>query len=100
MEKKFFFYKLYPPRPSFHMDMNDEEKTVMQQHMQYWVLLTENRNAIIYGPVFDPQGVFGMAVVEVNSDDQANEIAESDPAVSSKVCTYELIPMQVGMIRK
>jgi uncharacterized protein YciI len=100
MEKKFFFYKLYPPRPTFHLDMNEEEKTVMQQHMQYWAKLTDQRNAIVYGPVFDPTGVFGMAVIEVDSDEEANNISKQDPAVSSHVCTSELIPMQVGLIRK
>ena len=100
MEKKFFLYKLNPPRPTFHLDMSEEEKSAMQRHMQYWVQLTDQKFSILYGPVFDPNGVFGMAVIEVNSDEEANAISTGDPAVSSGVCTYELIPMQIGMIRK
>lgn len=99
MEKKHFFYKLYPPRPTFHLDQNEEEKAVMQQHMQYWTELTHQRSSIVYGPVFEPKGVFGMAVIEVNSEEEANNIAKNDPAVSSEVCAYELIPMQVGLMR-
>lgn len=100
MEKKYFLYKLYPPRPTFNLDLNEEEKNVMQQHMQYWVQLTDKRYSIVYGPVFDPKGVFGMAVIEVDDAEEANTLAESDPAVSSKVCTYELLAMQIGMMRK
>jgi uncharacterized protein YciI len=99
MEKKHFLYKLYPPRPTFHLDQNEDERKVMQQHMEYWKELTNKKNAIIYGPVFDHKGVYGMAVIEVNYERQADEIAKSDPALLSKMCSYRLIPMQLGMIR-
>jgi hypothetical protein len=49
--------------------------------------------------VFDHKGVYGMAVIEVNDERQADEIAKSDPALLSKMCSYRLIPMQLGMIR-
>jgi hypothetical protein len=39
-------------------------------------------------------------IIEVNSDEEANEIAKNDPAISSNVNTYELSPMMVGLIRK
>lgn len=100
MEKKHFLYKLFPPRPTFHLDQNEEEESVMQQHMQYWEELTNKRSSIVYGTVFDPHGVFGMAVIEVDNEEEADNIAKDDPAVSSNVCTYGLIPMQVGMIRE
>ena len=100
MEKKYFLYKLYPPRATFHLDQNEKEKGIMQQHVQYWAELTDKRNSIVYGPVFDPKGIFGMAVIEVDSEEEANNIAKYDPTVSSGVGTYELIPMQIGMIRK
>lgn len=99
MEKMHFFYKLFPPRPTFHLDQNEEEKSVMEEHMQYWAELTSKGNSIVYGPVFDAKGVFGMAVIEVDNEAEADNIAKDDPAVLSNVCTCELIPMQVGMLR-
>ena len=99
MEKKHFLYKLYPPRPSFHVNQNEKEKKVMEQHVEYWKELTSEKNAIVYGPVFDPKGIYGMAVIEVNNEEDADEIAKNDPAVVSKICTCELIPMKVGMTR-
>jgi uncharacterized protein YciI len=99
MANKHFLYKLYPPRPSFHLDQDEKETKIMQEHMAYWRELTNKKNAIVYGPVFDPKSVYGMAVIQVNNQEEADEIANNDPAVASKVCSFELIPMQVGMTR-
>ena len=99
-DSQYFFYKLVAPRASFHLDMNDDEKSAMAQHMQYWAALTEKRISVLYGPVFDPAGVWGLAVIEVNSEEGAREVGENDPAVSSGVCKFELLPMQIGMIRQ
>lgn len=96
MEKKHFLYKMYPPRPTFHLDQNENEMQVMQQHMDYWKEQTGRNIAIVYGPVFDPNGVYGIAVIEVNNEVEANEIAKGDPAIISKLCTFDLIPMSVG----
>jgi len=97
---KHFFYRLIAPRPDFHLSMTETEAQAMQQHMIYWRELVDKKQAIIYGPVFDPKGVFGMAIVETEEDDEVENIALHDPAVSSRVCTYEMVPMQVGGVRE
>jgi uncharacterized protein YciI len=97
---KHFFYKLIPPRGNFYLNQNEKEKDIMHQHAAYWAGLTEDKKAIIYGPVFHEEGVFGIAIIEVRTDEEANEIAKNDPAISSNVNTYELSPMMVGLIRK
>ena len=97
---KHFFYKLIPPRPDFHLTQNESEKAIMQKHAAYWAGLTADKKAIIYGPVFHEEGVFGIAIIEVNSDEEANEIAKNDPAILSNLNTFELSPMMIGLIRK
>jgi uncharacterized protein len=99
MEKLHFFYKLIPPRPNFHLDMSEKEKSVWKLHADYWKKLVEKGTAIIYGPVFDPKYVYGMAIVEATSEDEAKEIVSNDPAISSGIGTFELNSMFVGMIR-
>lgn len=96
METKHFFYKLIPPRPEFHLDQNEDENNIMKQHATYWSELTEHKLVLVYGPVLDPAGVFGMGVLELENQDQADEIAKKDPAVSSGVCKYEIYPMMVA----
>jgi len=97
---KHFFYKLIPPRHDFHLNQNENEKAIMQQHATYWAGLTADKKAIIYGPVFHKEGVFGIAIIEAETDEEANEIAKNDPAISSNLNTYELSPMKIGLIRK
>jgi uncharacterized protein (DUF1786 family) len=80
MEKKNFFVTLTPPRITFVDDMTDEERSIMNQHVIYWRGLLDKGIAIVFGPVMDPKGPFGMAVVEVGNAEQLNEIVAGDPA--------------------
>jgi uncharacterized protein len=90
--KKHFALKLIPPRPSFAMDMSDEERKIMEQHVEYWKDLLNKHIAIVFGPVFDPTGAYGLGVVEVDDDAQLKEIMEKDPA--TQVNRYEFAPMR------
>lgn len=94
-----FFYKLISPRPDFHITMSDDEKSAMSEHMVYWADLFSRGVVAVYGPVFDPSGVFGMAVLETGTEEDANSIRDNDPAVVAGVCTAQLLPMEAGMIR-
>ena len=78
MEKKHFLYKLYPLSPTFYSDQNVEEKRIMQQHTQYWMELKDKTKIIVYGSVFAPKGVYGMVVIEVESDEEEDEQEEAD----------------------
>jgi uncharacterized protein len=39
MAKKFFALKLILPRPTFAQDMTDEERSIMQEHIGFWMEL-------------------------------------------------------------
>jgi uncharacterized protein YciI len=91
-EQKHFFLKLNPPRPSFIMDMTEEEKEIMQQHVAYWSTLLNEGTAIVYGPVFDPKGGYGAGVVTVDNEEQLNRLIANDPA--NGLNTYEFYPMR------
>ncbi|WP_242689168.1 YciI family protein [Pedobacter sp. SYSU D00535] len=93
-------YKLIPPRPTFHLDMNEEEKAVMESHILYWNGLFAERKTLVYGPVLDPKGVFGLAILEVESEEEAQQMISEDPAVTSGINQYELLPMMVGLVRQ
>jgi uncharacterized protein len=89
--KKHFFLKLNPPRASFVQDMTDEEKAIMGRHVQYWHPFVENGTAIVLGPVLDPNGPYGVAVVAVDDEKQVDALIAGDPA--STINTYEIFPM-------
>ncbi len=98
--RKQFFYKLIPPRPTFDKDMTEAESQIMKQHSAYWRYLTARGAGLIFGPVSDPKGVWGMGIMEVDDEAQARAIAADDPAVKSGLNTYEIYPMRVGIIRQ
>jgi uncharacterized protein YciI len=92
MDKKHFALKLVPCRPTFAQDMSDEERAVMMQHVAYFKDLMDKGMVIVYGPVMDPKGVYGLGVVEVDDEAQVQDIIANDPA--SQINTYEYYPMR------
>lgn len=56
----YYLYKLIPPSPTFHLDATAEEKEIMGRHIAYRTALTDKGMAIVFGPVFDPAGVYGL----------------------------------------
>lgn len=57
-------------------------------------------HSVVYDPLFEQNGTFALAVIEVNSSDEADSIGMHDPAVVSGGCSYRITPMQVGRIRE
>lgn len=96
----YYLYKLIPPRPTFHLDTTAEEKETMDRHIAYWTALTEKRIAVVFGPVFDPAGIYGLGIIEVDSEDSARQVAAQDPAILAGSFTNELFPMEVGLLRR
>lgn len=92
MEKKYFALKLLPNRPDFVQTMTDDEKMTMQQHVVYWKEFMDKGMVVVFGPVFDPKGVYGLGILAVDDEKQVNEFIEKDPA--AKINTYEFYPMK------
>ena len=90
--KKDFFLKLNPSRLSFMNDMTEEEKSIMQKHVAYWAPYVNDGTVIVLGPVMDPNGGYGIAVVRVDDENQLNMLIKNDPAIG--ISTYEVYPMR------
>jgi uncharacterized protein YciI len=93
-EKKHFVVKLIPPRPTFAVDMTEEESNIMKLHAAYWKDKADRGIALVYGPVLDPKGVYGLGIIEVDDKDQARTFAANDPAVKSGLNQIEIYPMR------
>lgn len=95
-----FLFKLVPPRPTFPMDMTATEAAIMQEHFAYWRRLLGDSKAVVYGPVMDPSGPYGIAVLEVEDEDSAREIGNNDPAIESGVgFSFQLHAMPDARVR-
>jgi uncharacterized protein len=96
---KQFLCKLIPPRPTFAQDMTETERKIMQEHSIYWKDLSDRRVAIVFGPVLDPKGTWGVAIVEVADEPDAHALGRNDPAVQAGL-TFEVYPMPGAIVLK
>jgi uncharacterized protein YciI len=97
----YFHLKLIAPRPTFPFDMSEAEKTAMNAHAQYWRGLAEKKLAVAVGPVFDPKGPWGMAVVETENEAEAEALGEADPVVKALLgFRYEVAPIPSLILRE
>jgi uncharacterized protein len=95
MEKKHYYFKLIPPRSTFPQDMSAEEKALMEKHAAYFHQQFEAGRLLLYGPVTAPGATFGLGILEVNNETEAQQFGESDPSVRAGLNHFELCPMRV-----
>jgi len=91
MEKKYFMLKFLPRKPNFAQTMTDEDRKIVVQHHEYWKKHVDSGIALLFGPVFDPKGTFGICIVAVDSEREISKLMENDPA--SNIHNYEYYPM-------
>jgi uncharacterized protein len=95
----YFVYKLIPPRPTFDTDMSDDEAATMGEHAAYWEEQLGRGRVVVYGPVSDPSGTWGLAVVEADAEDDVRALGADDPAVNTGMCTFDVFGMPVAIVR-
>ncbi|HVT14400.1 MAG TPA: YciI family protein [Fimbriimonadaceae bacterium] len=90
-----FLYRLIPPRPqTFAFDMTDEERLAMMKHVQYWTEQAKANKVLVFGPVADPEGTFGVAVLALDDADDPETLCKHDPTIEANLgFTYKLHPM-------
>jgi uncharacterized protein YciI len=93
-----FLYKLIPPRPTFDRDMSEGEGAIMGRHVAYWQGLAERGTAIVFGPVSDPAGAWGLAVVGAETITEVRVLGDADPAVVSGLASFEICPMPGAIV--
>jgi len=80
---QYFVCKLIPPRPTFMDDMSEAEGKALGAHIGYWTALLEKKSVLIFGPVSDPTGVWGLGVLTASDEAEARKIAQDDPVITS-----------------
>ena len=59
-----FVFRLKAPRPDFAPEMTDAEREIMGRHASYWQPLVDEGRTVVFGPVLDSTGSWGLGVVE------------------------------------
>lgn len=90
--KQYYFLKLNPPRPTFMQDMTAEEREVMGRHLAYLNEQMAKGVVQVFGPVLDPKGPFGVAIIGVETEAERDALIANDPA--NGINRYEFFPMK------
>jgi len=59
-----FVFRLKAPRPTFALDMSDEEREIMARHAEAWRPWVESGQMVIFGPVLDASRSFRDRAVD------------------------------------
>ena len=92
----YFFIKTQNPRPTFHLDMTLAERETMNRHVAYWTEKAAHGIAVVFGPVMDPHGVYGIGVYQANDETEMQELLNQDPA--NGLLKYEILPMARAVV--
>jgi uncharacterized protein YndB with AHSA1/START domain/uncharacterized protein YciI len=91
---QYFCSRLLPPRPSFPGDMTPTELKVMQAHVAYWTALLHEGKAVVFGPVADPKGAWGLGVLRGKDRAEVEASLSRDPVILANLgFSHELLPM-------
>ncbi|MCK0175734.1 MULTISPECIES: YciI family protein [Mycobacteriaceae] len=92
-----FLFQLIPPRADFAQTMTADEQQAMAGHQDYWRELLAAGRVVVYGPVADPEGVWGLGVLRAPDRAEVLEIGNRDPSVLAGVNTFQVFEILDGV---
>jgi len=96
----YYCCRLLAPRATFAFDMTPDERKAMLAHGAYWRELLAKGNAIVFGPVNDPKGPWGLGVIRAANEAEVHDFRDHDPAILANIgLSYEIMPMLTAVHR-
>jgi len=80
--------------------MTDAEREIMDRHAAHWQPYIDSGQMVIFGPILDDSGSWGLGVVEADNEEELRAFAARDPAVTSGTTEMELGKMLAGFVRQ
>ena len=71
----------------------------MTRHAAYWQPLVESGQMVVFGPVLDGSGSWGLGIIEVDDEAELRAFVAHDPVVTSGTGTIEIGRMLGGFVR-
>ena len=94
-----FVIRLIAPRPTFALDMSEEEREIMRRHAAHWQPWIDSGRMVIFGPVLDASGSWGLGVMEADDEAEVRAFAADDPVVTTATAAIEIGKMLGGFVR-
>jgi uncharacterized protein YciI len=79
--------------------MTDEERQIMARHADHWRPLVDSGQMVVFGPVLDGTGSWGLGVVEADDEEALIDFALHDPVVVTGTGRIEVGKMLAGFVR-
>ncbi len=100
MEKLQFLYQLkLVPSLLDQASWTDKENSIVQHHFEVLQNLQEEGKLLLAGRTLnnDPMGI---VILEVDTEEEAVELMNNDPAVKEGIMEAELFPYRVALYKK
>jgi|WetSurMetagenome_2_1015567.scaffolds.fasta_scaffold255313_1 uncharacterized protein YndB with AHSA1/START domain/uncharacterized protein YciI len=94
-QTKHFFVRLLGTRPDWPNNMTPAEEKIMDDHFAYLKALVAKKKVLVAGPCFDP--VFGLMILQVESDSEAVAIMKEEPSNKTGLMTYQMQPLRLSL---
>jgi uncharacterized protein YciI len=78
--------------------MTDEERAIMGRHAAHWQEFLDSGQMVVFGPVLDGSGSWGLGVIE-GDEEEVRAMAASDPAVTTGTASIEIGKLLTGFVR-
>lgn len=94
-----FTLRLTTSRPDFAMTMSDEEQEIMGRHAAHWQRYVGSGQMVVFGPVLDGSGSWGLGVLEGDDEEEIRAHAAQDPVVTTGTGQLEVGRLLTGFVR-
>lgn len=92
--ESYFLCRLIPPRTTFPADITTEERELMGQHAMHCRARIAEGGGVVFGPVADPAGAWGLGVVKAKDRADVEAFTAADPVIKAgRGFRYEIAPM-------
>ena len=71
----------------------------MGRHAVHWQPLVDSGQMVVFGPVLDDTGSWGLGVIEADNEEELRTHAANDPAVTTGTADIEIGKMLAGFVR-
>jgi uncharacterized protein YciI len=92
-----FLLFLRPHRPEMPFDPTDEEDRLVGEHFEYLQRLRSEGKLLLAGPSPVEGDTIGIAIFEIDDEDEARAIVAADPAVTGGIMIPELRPLRLSV---
>jgi uncharacterized protein YciI len=98
MNKRTFIYKITPARKDFLQAADENSNNYMVLHFKYLEELFAKGTLVLAGPCLDT--AFGIAIFYADSEEEAKQIMEADPAIKNGIMNSEIHEFRISLMQQ